>query len=255
MKKLLLSILLLPFLLLLFSYTSGAPFGYSGSQGDRGRTCTYCHSFSGTAPTPNIQLSGLPTNGYVPGQTYNLTLDVGNVSNPKTGFEATTENASNQKAGSFANTDANTQAIESNTYITHTTTGASLHNWSFNWTAPVTGTGTVKLYYVVNIANGNNAESGDYITNSFESIPEQTASLSELTDTQFQIYPNPASNFIKFDSNLGKIKNIEILDILGKSFPISNNHNRIDISFLPAGNYILKLQTEKLTGVKHFIKK
>ncbi len=255
MKKIIFSILLLPVLLMTFSYSSGAPFGYSGSQGDRGRSCTYCHSFSGTAPSPNIQLSGLPSNGYVPGQTYNLTLDVSNVSNTKTGFEATAEDAANQKTGTFANTDGNTQAIQSNTYITHTSAGTALHNWSFNWTAPDAGTGDVKLYYVVNIANGDGNTTGDYIANNFESIPEQSANISELTDQQFSIYPNPADDYIKFSSHMGKIKNIEILDVLGKTYRTTSQNNQIDVSFLPTGNYLLRLQTEKLTGIKHFIKK
>ena len=82
MKKIILYIL--PFativiLLTAFSgniahYPNGAPAGYTGSPGD-GQNCTACHN--GTASTvQNWITSNVDQTGYLPGQTYTITVTV-----------------------------------------------------------------------------------------------------------------------------------------------------------------------------------
>lgn len=41
---------------------------------------------------------------------------------------------------------ANNQLVGSNKYVTHVAASASLNTWTFNWTAPVAGTGNVTFY-------------------------------------------------------------------------------------------------------------
>ncbi len=253
-KNAYLLIFLLPIYLLL-SYSSGAPFGYSGSPGDNGRTCNQCHSYSGSGYSPTFDVTGIPANGYQAGQTYQLTLSVSNVNTAKKGFEACVENASHQKQGTFSSVDGNTQPIQSNTYITHTSSGNTQSQWTFNWTAPATSQGDLTLYFAVNMANGNGSTSGDYIQASSVSIPEDTNAVQEIADDQIKIYPNPADDFIKIDTNTYQFNQAEIKDVIGKTYPVKITNNRIDVSFLPAGTYILKLQNDKYKSVKQFIKK
>jgi len=239
----------------LMSYSSGAPFGYSGSPGDSGRTCATCHAPDGASYMPSINLSGLPVDGYVPGQTYRLHFQLSNTgSTSKYGFEICVENNANQKQGSFAGVGGNTQGIQSNTYVTHTSAGTSAADWLFDWTAPATSQGELKLYYAINLANGNGSSSGDYIQNDYFTIAENTNAITALSDDLLSIYPNPATDFIRLKTTY-KFNRIQLVDMQGKSYPVQLQDNQIDVSFLPAGNYFLQVQNEKINGVKQFLKK
>lgn len=253
-KKNYLLVFLLPVYLLL-SYSSGAPAGFTGSPGDNNHKCDQCHSYSGSGYSPTFDVTGIPANGYQPGQTYQLTLSVSNVSTARMGFEACVENASNQKQGTFNNSDATTQAIQGNTYITHTSSGNTHSQWTFDWTAPSGSQGDLTLYFAVNMANGDGSTSGDYIQTGSVSIPEDTNSLKEIDANQIVVYPNPANDFINLSTGDYQFDKGEIQDISGKIYPVSLQNNRIDISFLSAGTYILKLQNQQFKSAKQFIKK
>jgi len=239
----------------LFAYSSGAPYGYSGSPGDNSRTCNQCHSYSGSGYSPTFDVTGIPANGYQPGQTYQLTLSVSNVTTAKKGFEACVEDTSHQKQGSFSNTDGNTQAIHSNEYITHTSSGNTHSSWTFNWTAPTTAQGDLTLYFAVNMANGDGSTSGDYIQAGSFPVPENTNALKEIAADKIKIYPNPASSFIQIMSNHYKFDQVKIADISGKTYPAYLKNNQIDVSFLQKGIYFFNLQNEKFKVSKQFIKK
>jgi len=73
--------------------------------------------------------------------------------------------------------------------------------------------------------------------------------------SEISIYPNPTSDYINIKSE-SKIKNVILVDISGKilsSKKVSNN--QIDVKSLPAGNYILNIETENGKQSKKFIKK
>jgi len=253
MKNKYLLIFLLP-VIALMSYSGGAPSGRTGSPGDNGHTCTDCHSFSGTAPTPTITLTGFPSNTYQPGQTYNLHLEVTGVNNPKTGFEMTVENSNHQKQGTFASSDSNTQPIQGGNYITHTSQGNSHHTWDFQWTAPANSQGDLTVYYAVNIANGNGSTSGDYITTGSTNLTEDTNGINNISDKSFVLYPNPSKDFINIKTN-ELINSIDIIDTNGKKIEIPFSENKIDVSKLPTGNYFLHIKSNGQNFVKQFLKK
>ncbi len=62
----------------------------------------------------------------------------------------------------------------------------------------------------------------------------------------FNLYPNPASNFISLNHPEAiQIEQINILGMNGKSYgTIQSNDNRFDISTIPAGVFILQIVTE-----------
>ncbi len=254
-RKAYLLVFLLPAYLLL-SYSSGAPFGYSGSPGDSNRTCDQCHSYSGSGYNPDFTVTGIPAAGYVPGQSYQITLTVNNANSAKKGFEACVEDNAGQKQGSFASTDSNTQPIQSNTYITHTSAGTSQSSWTFDWTAPATAQNDLTLYFAVNMANGDGNSTGDYIENSQISIPlNNTGSINNIDSNLIKIYPNPVTDLIQIQSGNYQFDRAQVQDILGKTYPVTLKNNRIDVSFLPSGTYFLKLENKKVSTVKQFIKK
>ncbi len=167
-------LLLIPFAALLFANSSGSPGGRSGSPGDGGATCTACHTGTAVAQTGWIS-SNIPSNGFTPGETYEITVNAAHSGAGKFGFELTAETPSGNKLGGFVISDAaRTKLIGGGNAVTHTTGGNSGGNntsWAVNWTAPEDQT-EVHFYAAVNAANGNGTTSGDqiYTTNLFANL-------------------------------------------------------------------------------------
>src|SRR5690606_1357028 len=92
--------------------------------------------------------------------------------NPKFGFQLTCgpATASSTTLGTFDNTGVTgTSLRSSNKFVEHSTPldgavsgGTASYERTFKWTAPVSGSGNVKFYAVVNGVNGNgNEDAGD----------------------------------------------------------------------------------------------
>ena len=70
------------------------------------------------------------------------------------------------------------------------------------------------------------------------------------------IFPNPASTYLKLVSEL-KVKRIEIYNIAGakvKEEPVNEFQKAIDISYLPAGSYVINIYTTQGSAQKKFVK-
>src|SRR5690606_34387385 len=80
-----------------------------------------------------------------------------------------------------------------------------------------------------------------------------------------RVYPNPASNEIKIQSEKHKIQNITLYDIAGKKVPLAGGLERVrrgqgdeitlDINSLPVGLYFIQINlsngtTERLRFIK-----
>jgi len=69
------------------------------------------------------------------------------------------------------------------------------------------------------------------------------------------VYPNPASNFVKIQSEM--LQKVEIFDISGKeviSVKAENDNIDLDISHLKSGAYLIKVTTESGVGVQQLLK-
>lgn len=169
-------------------YSSAPPSGRSGSPADGG-TCTSCHNNGPTKTTQTVTITNnVPGTGYVPGSTYTITVTAtgtnpNNTSANEYGFQACVESG-NVKRGTLIVTNGAQTQLNSTNWINHTangTTGSSGSKaWSFNWTAPAKNTGTVTIYAVANITNGDNgssagtAMSGDLIITATKTVTENT---------------------------------------------------------------------------------
>ena len=130
------------------SLSTGSPGGKTGSPTD-GVDCMQCHGVFSTSTTISNITSNIPPSGYVPGNIYNITaVHNGAGFGDPTGFEITCEeNTSNTKTGIFFITNSNTtQLVNNGNAVTHTAAGNSFMTWSFNWEAPLSGTGNVTFY-------------------------------------------------------------------------------------------------------------
>lgn len=75
------------------------------------------------------------------------------------------------------------------------------------------------------------------------------------TSKKVNIYPNPAIKELTIDNGQLNIKNIEILDITGKTIKIiTTDLYKVNVANLPAGIYFIKVVTDGGTITKKFIK-
>ncbi|MFA6259845.1 MAG: choice-of-anchor V domain-containing protein [Bacteroidia bacterium] len=150
----------------------GPPAENTGAPGDNTCGQSGCHNFNPIANGPlwnNIAFtSSIPTSGYVPGNTYNMTISYSHPNHGTFGFQAVMLDQNAIMSGSFTSgTGSATQTTGGGrTYINHTTGGTSgtgARSWNFTWTAPSSGMGTLTLYTAINSANGDNNNTGDTI--------------------------------------------------------------------------------------------
>jgi hypothetical protein len=187
------------------SNASGAPAAHTGSPAD-GMTCAMsgCHTGSAVVVVPGVITSTVPVTGYIPGQVYTITATVSQAGINKFGFQISPQSTTGLLRGTLAITSPTTTKIVSTKYVTHTAGGTAASSnsrtWSFNWTAPVAGTGSVTFYGAFNYANSNNNSSGDLIRTSTLVIPEDLSSGIASNDNdplQLTCWPNPVrENFI-----------------------------------------------------------
>lgn len=250
-----------------YSFTSGSPGGYTNSLGDGTKTCRTCHGPGAAAPLiNNIITTDIPASGYLSGVTYNITITFSEVGRSKFGFEATSENAANQKKGTFINSTTQTRTLGTTApRITHTNSGTSAvggnKTWTFQWKAPLTGSGAITFYASLNATNSNNNDdSGDNVyTTKLVVNEDPTSGLAEYIsslNSKISIFPNPVGDILHLDIpvEFGEAKSIEIMDLQGKKLlTYSENLKEINVSGLSCGSYLM-LVIGSNTAVKRFVK-
>ena len=151
-----------------FSYSSGPPFGRTGSPADNFKTCndTGCHnSFVLNSGSAKFSISA--PSSYILGETLSVTVSFSNSNTLKHGFELSALDANNKYAGTFNTVDNQTQTSSDGNYIEHTSAGSSQSgnaSWNTKWTAPSSEVqNPVTFYAAGNEANGDGSRDGDYI--------------------------------------------------------------------------------------------
>jgi hypothetical protein len=79
---------------------------------------------------------------------------------------------------------------------------------------------------------------------------------SKQIESNLKIYPSPTSNYINIEGP-NEVYSLQILNIQGQLFHELNNiddHQNIDISFLPSGLYFIKVNYNKVNQIIRFIK-
>ncbi len=240
----------------LLSFSSGNGSALSGSPGDGGNNCTQCHS--GTANNSNITITtNIPVGGYVSNTEYDVTF-TNNGGGSRNGFQVTAEKDNdNAKVGTFRSVNAATQTADNNRRIIHTSSGNGQNTWTFKWTSPSTQQGKITFYGASVSGNGNFATSGDQVFLG-KSSSNSPLSISDLEKLDFEMFPNPASDNVSFQiSNSLENASVTFYNYLGKEVftqKISNETQKINISSLSTGIYVVKVISEGKTGIKKFIK-
>ncbi len=228
--------------------------GYANDPLGGNNTCTNggCHDSHPdfTAPAGTIVMKDAANNivtSYTGGQSYTITINAMNHGNTA-GFDAIVENASGVKEGNFT---SGTGCQNKSGYMTHTFSGTigTSKSWSFGWTAPVAGTGTVTIYAVVNRANGNGSESGDSIFNTTQVLTENTGSAVEAIGTTkiISVYPNPTSQVCYLNCSNAAANGLVVKCYALNGTVVLNQvltSNVIDLNGLAKGIYVLNLQAK-----------
>ncbi|MCD4695250.1 MAG: T9SS type A sorting domain-containing protein [Bacteroidales bacterium] len=251
----------LPAIFLFFTsetwFSGGSPGGKTGSPGDGGQNCTGCHS--GTAINQDFWIYGpdLLMTGYNPGETYDIFVVGIDGDALKFGFEATAEDGSGNKVGTFETGFGGfNQTINNSSAITHTALGTmpltdSGTVWFFTWVAPVSSVGDITFYTAVNTANGNGANSGDQINLSQFTASPSVGISNSIAEDKIHIYPNPSSGVVNIAQTRNSDSNIQVLNLTGQvvySKEIHEKNEKLDLSFLETGVYFMRIgdYTERL---------
>jgi hypothetical protein len=244
---------------------TGAPAARTGSPADM-YSCTYCHTGTATSQTGLITTT-IPVTGYIPGQTYTVTATISDATSVKFGFEISPQRTNGALTGTMILTEpTRTKFVfgTGNKYITHQTAGTSAPGhtatWTFNWTAPATGTGSFTFYGAFNISNSNLASSGDRVVLSTLPVTEDiSAGMETLADgSSFAAYPNPVSD--KLVVTLQNQKHnafIQLCDLTGsiiKSVAVAELTNELNFADLPSGIYFLRLASGDAIYTKRIVK-
>lgn len=222
-------------------YPGGAPPQYTGSPAD-GQNCTACHN--GTASNvSNWITSNVDQSGYLPGQTYTITVTVTGSGNK--GFEVSPQNA----AGSYFGTivlGTGTEFAGGNThYITHSAASNSNPKiWTFQWVAPAANSGPVTMYGAFALGVGNTRLST-------LTIPENvgTGIGDKPVASAVSVFPSPANTDLNVKFNLEKEADVK-LSLVNTATGVKNvlrqqhmsmgdQTARLDCSSIAGGVYIL----------------
>jgi len=228
-----------------FKSPSGSPGKKTGSPLDASN-CTSCHGGTATTVT-GIITTNIPEAGYTAGQTYAITVTLNGASEKK-GFELTAENATS-KIGTFA-AGTGTKLTNANSAVTHSAAiTTAIATWTFNWTAPASGSGIVTFYAACVIAKANTKLTSIQVS-------EAAASISETQKTEISIYPNPAIDKLYLSENNLINASVQIYSLEGKIIVSQEiNNNEIDVNQLEKGIYIIKiLDNNNFISTKIFVK-
>lgn len=241
------------------SNRGGSPGGRSGSTTDNGATCSTnggCHSASGPS-RQDILSTNVPSNGYAPGSTYDITVNVSDEGTSVWGFEMMAEDQNGSPVGAFSN---NTQvnSLNGGLRATHKFASSSANNaqtWVANWTAPTSGTGSVTFYVAAMAANGNGNNRGEKIYIDTISISENTsASIADIENWNINLYPNPTTQTISIDGYTNTNSKLKVINQTGKVMMDVNFNNSLDVSALSTGTYYLKIYENNRVFMKRFTK-
>ena len=246
--------------LVFMSNRGGSPGGRSGSTTDNGATCSTnggCHNSSSAPASQDMISTNVPSNGYAPGSSYDITINISDEGTSVWGFEMMAEDKNGLPVGAFPN-NSQVNSLNSGLRATHkfaSSSSSDAQTWIANWTAPASGTGLVTFYVSAMAANGNGNNRGDRVFIDTISITENTsANIAELENFQINLYPNPATQKIVITGYENTSSNIKVINSMGKTVMSGLFKNALNISELASGTYYLKIIENNRVFIKRFSK-
>lgn len=89
---------------------------------------------------------------------------------------------------------------------------------------------------------------------SFQKI-SLSINLDAKTASKIKVYPNPTSDFLAIKSQ-SEIIGVQVFDVAGRKLNVSlSNDKKIDVRAIPAGTYLITVETKEGVSTEKFIKK
>ena len=241
---------------------------HSGAPGET--NCSGCHSAPVNPNMPDIHFEvGNNDSTYIPGNTYLVHISIKRKGHNKFGFVCSSLDTLNTSKGTFNVINPTTTrkyTLGGRNYISHTPCGADSQDsmeWTYNWTAPATTKGKIKLYMSMLVANHDHALTGDTTyTRVISLFPITSNGINDLGKIQkTNVYPTLFTNEINLEfDNESENTDKEILLVntfgeiiirtskCGSKFTLLTNH------FLSKGMYFLKINYSNTSETFKIIK-
>jgi hypothetical protein len=256
-----------------------SPTGKAGKTGAYTEgDCTACHNdYAVNTGSGSIAITSVPalTNGYVPGTEYTVTVTVSYPGDSIYGFdfEALLNATTNGGTISLLSPSVDVKTLPYNTTLTdavHTGTGnksLNSHAFSFYWTAPATGTGTVTFYAAGMGTNddGTGTPVNDWVYTTSKILTQSASGIAEVMakDFNFSTFPNPATDNLNVKFSLKGVSAVtmDMIDINGKKVAnlISENglngeiNRTYNISSYAKGIYFVRLSINNETTMQKIV--
>lgn len=195
--------------------------GYTGANvtGSAGSTvgCAACHGGASAAPAViTLDSAGTVVTKYKPGITYTIKMQGGSLGTtlPKFGFQLSASKSGGIHMGAFSGYAASgyqVQSIGSDSIAMHmssiagtTVSGNTVYTVSIPWTAPATGTDTLRLKGVINAVNGNGRDdAADMYSAGSLNVPAwpSTSGVAAINSLEASIAPNPCAGELHINVN------------------------------------------------------
>ncbi len=239
--------------------------GHAGAIDNGELTCAKsgCHLDAATGG-PNTGPGSLIINYggaevYEAGATYDISVTIDDPNASRFGFQMIALDESFNSTGAFISPAGSMTNIQTSPagreYINHQSVpNPSENTYSFQWTAPATGSGSVTFWASGLAANGNGAKTGDYTYTASLNITEmEDTALEDILNKDIEIYPNPIQNDLNINLDLKENTNvaIQIMDATGKmiqqfnqqTYAVGSQHLQYPVD-LVNGLYYLHIQME-----------
>jgi Secretion system C-terminal sorting domain/Reeler domain len=220
---------------------------YSGLTTDSG-TCASCHG-GGTVAGLGVTITGAPAS-YVAGQTYPLTLTIKDPDAKSGGFQIVATNGANTtQIGTFvAATGVKLNDVKRAVQSAPKLFASGSVAWTFNWTAPTTGTAVKFNYSVVASNNDGNENVGDAVLTGSQTGPLTGVSNVNNAVTKLKIYPNlvQKGGMITVEMENNNIEtSLQIIDLNGRVLKTTKKAAntegvKISTSELPTGRFFIR---------------
>ena len=186
---------------------SGGPSGNVANNAPSYNNCTQCHYGSVNSGGGSASVLGLPSGGYIPGESYTLTVSVSGSNERGYGFQMASQ-VGNDNAGNFSLGSASENAELNGNRVQHSTRTVS-GEWIIEWLAPSSDIGDITFSVSGLATGGNSSTGGDNVYTNAVTLPAFTPQTSDLF----------ISEYIEGSSNN---KGIEIFNPTGASVDLSN---------------------------------
>ncbi len=237
--------------------SSAGKAGKTGSPGES--TCMGCHGdFPINTGGGTIAITSNIPGSYIAGTTYTVSVTVSQTAMPLFGFDFEALNSANANAGTLAaGSDSHIMISGGKNNMVHLTDGGlttGTHTFTFNWTAPSAGAGTVTFYASGICADNSGDETGDYVHTTSVAIPENPLSVAQnSSEPTLNVYPTVSNGTFTIQNNVNydlSIYNVTGEEVFAKT--VDANLETVNLN-VPTGMYFVYIKSENKTTLKKII--